>query len=336
MLSIYHNNNSFINVSYTNTLHTDIREGFLVNRHSNKGLDIKDIALFKKGGARNDNDANNKKREIIIEQLVKKDVPDEYFADLEYGSQWTHIDQTLNEQLTILSPEYDTVTIERKGGRKYNYDFIVSFVTKEIVTNVFVEFKFGASFIENLPQIYSRSTEWELTTIPYHCFFYDRIYLDEICSLNNDTIKKPTREIYLKYVTNNKYDSHPFFRTLYDLDEKDDAQYVEKKKVIVKRSICEFLQQYGNTLDIAEFQRTIQLKQTGKQYLLYDPKKKGFSCRSSDEFYNKDIMFHSIRNHNTVVLRTDTHEFTLLLRWKNRQGVIHTGWQVGIRLLKNI
>jgi hypothetical protein len=298
-------------------------------------LSVNQITAFDRSAAtgRENNDANNKIREDIIQALYAG-VPEEFFADAEYGARWTQLKSKLPELCPI---PYSRLEIVQRAGRNYNYDFFVTYFDESNtqIYEVKLEFKFGAKSVESLPQVYQKNTNWELIvdpelkqTIGYHEFFYDN-QLNEILAVSAELfpqvtpVEKPDRESYNKLVMRTDPSCHAFFQYLRDTE-------CPRQNALVKRSITQFLETHGKNFDIASFAKTIQSTQEGKQYLLYDPVSANFYLESAD-FTAGTLAFVGIEKGHTAVVRTEQYVFKLLLRWKNHQGVLNPAWQVSVK-----
>ena len=64
-------------------------------------VNVYDIIAFR-NTSRNENDEMNKKRESIIVCLLNKAIPDDYFNDKEYASQWTELRDALNLYIPLV------------------------------------------------------------------------------------------------------------------------------------------------------------------------------------------------------------------------------------------
>ncbi len=286
------------------------------------------ISLFdsSRGKGRAANDANNTAREKILEACAAG-LSEECVNDPEYGEKWRTLSTKFNEKIRAMSrADFDRYVIERKAGRNYNYDFLVTFYKHDVpVDLVKVEFKFGARTIRGLPQFYQKSTTWEIMSGPlYHEFFYDRGYLAQILALDQNA-PMIDRETYLRFVKQTNYDCHPFFRYLY---ENESIQQGLRKK-IVKQSITDYLTENTANFQLPSFLSSVQQSQEGKKYLMYFSGE--FYVEDTDFLTNHDIAtFKGIVRNNTYVVSSGNYQFGLLLRWKNHQGVLNPAWQVSV------
>jgi hypothetical protein len=69
--------------------------------------------------------------------------------------------------------------------------------------------------------------------------------------------------------------------------------------------------------------------------MLWDKKRETFI---KEQFDKKDITitrYSHIKNNNTIVLNTESNKtVNMLLRWKNRIGILNPAWQISLKLLK--
>lgn len=277
------------------------------------------IQAFLPSGGRAKNDANNRAREDALVEMTRVDIPE-----------CANLKQDLHLALASLCPfEFSRYELTKKAGRGYSYDFDLAFYSGRDDAPrcvIKLEFKYGSTSVEKLPQFYQKNTGWGITPVLYHEFFYDGPYLDEIRLHCPDAPEKPDKETYMRHIMKTSYNCHPFFQYLYDkesIKQKD-------KAAIVKRSIREFLAAYGSQINVAEVKRTFDQTQTDKQYLLYDPKSKAFLCQSCD-FLGGELTFVCVKKNNVIVLTNGAYEFQLLLRWKNHQGILNPAWQVSVK-----
>jgi hypothetical protein len=290
------------------------------------------ISLFdsSRGKGRADNDANNTAREKILEACAAG-LPEECVNDPEYGEKWRTLSAKFDEKIRAMTTtEFDRYVVQRKAGRNYNYDFLVTFYKTDVQVDIVkVEFKFGVRTIGELPQFYQKSTTWEIMSGPlYHEFFYDRGYLAEMMALDPNAPEMVDRETYLRFVKQTNYDCHPIFRYLYDNEEIQP----QIRKKIVKQSITDYLTENEANFQLPAFLSSVQQSQEGKKYLMYsggDLYIEEFSFLTDPDM----AVFKGIVRNNTYVVSSGNYQFGLLLRWKNHQGVLNPAWQVSVKSL---
>jgi len=289
----------------------------------NKNININDITLFFENNDRKKNDINNSKREDIIFLILSGKVPSEW---LKYCKKWDKIYTELNKFMNVLT-NYRKYKIIKKGGRKSNYDFELEIINSNDIEMINLEFKHNCDKICNLPQFANISCQYFVDKT-YSEFFYDN-YIEKIYDIYND-IARIDKTLYMKHVhTTNS--SHSFFKQLYDYDNINDVKKREKQK-LVKKSIQEYLNIVK--LDIDSINKKL-LEQNNKVFILWDKKREIFV---KEQFNKKDITvtrYSHIKNNNTIVLNTETNKtVNMLLRWKNRIGILNPAWQISLKLLK--
>ncbi len=112
-------------------------------------------------------------------------------------------------------------------------------------------------------------------------------------------------------------DCHPFFK-----NEKDS---------VVNTSITDYLEKYGESININAFIEKVSESQTNKLYLLWDKK------FSSDQFTEEEISqikYHGIKNGNVIQLKSGNTIYDLLLRWRNHKGILNPAWQISMKRTK--
>jgi hypothetical protein len=291
------------------------------------------IELFKQTAERANNDLNNKLREAFF-IACRMPGNETIFEDPIYGSQCVEIQSKFETKLKELG-DYNSYSIKQMAGRKYNYDFLLELEKDGQKKEIKLEFKFNAKSIVAIPQFIQKNTTWELFDVKYHDHFYDGSYLTEIVALNDGSsvsVPIPPKEEYMKHIMKTNYDCHPFFKFLKDTEESKKTE----KQTIVKQSIADYLAKYTDSINIDILKQTLIETQCNKEYLLYDPKTCQFHLDRVDIMDLDTLVFDRVERKNTIVLKTEKHEYHLLLRWKNHQGVLNSAWQVSIRQHKKI
>ena len=115
---------------------------------------------------------------------------------------------------------------------------------------------------------------------------------------------------------------------MYDNENKN-IKIKKIKKKYVDTSIKEFLEK-DIELNINELNEKLLLKQEDKIFLLW--KNGNFNI---DYISIKELTCKNIKeiNKNTIILRTweDNSEIQMLLRWKNRAGILRPAWQISLK-----
>lgn len=260
---------------------------------------------------RTNNGKVNEEREKIINTIMNNDYEDDFSNDIKSS--------LCNLCFTL----WDSYTFERKGGRKFNYDFLMKFTkNSEIIMEIPLEFKFNVDTVKKYPQFLSMSSN-NFTEYHYVEYFYDN-YVPSLSTLYD--IEIPLKDVYMSEI--HKCSSkHIFFKTLKEQEKK----YKEEKSKLVNLSIEEYLNKIiDEELFNLDSLNSKLMEQIGKVYLLWTKEQK----IKFEEFLEEDLYVLSIshiKNNNTLVMLTENCEIHLLLRWKNRKGILYPAWQISIR-----
>ena len=307
------------------------------------------LLFFSKGEGRETNDANNKIRESILEHILSNKYT-AYFTDPEYGSKWVLIKSSWQEALsdvfqkkkTNVNITYTSLKVIKKGGRKYNYDFTVEYYNESLlVLSVNIEFKHGGTSIEELPEFYNPDCKKEF--LPgYAEYFYDN-YVTKYAPWS--TSPPPDRATYLKSLFANT-SKLAFFKTLKTNEDAEKSQMVKDGKVaksgpmykeksrLCTESIEKFLEATHTTLNLEKLTLEFENSQKNKIFLIWDCDK--FHI---DEFNPDDISVTRIvglnQTKNTILVNSASGkiQYKLLLRWKNRLGILYPAWQISMKRL---
>ena len=189
-----------------------------------------------------------------------------------------------------------------------------------------IEFKNGCTSIDSLPQFLSQPAKHEFMPCEkYTEFFYDN-YLDEYLSKDTGIIaQKPAKEEYSSMVYTTNYDRHPMFAQMYARD----ATNKQEKNAVVNASIKAYLEKYGTTINLESLSSLFKSTQPNKQYALWSNGKFYYDTIAETDMSN--LQFRSIKNFHTIVVRSSSCEFHLLLRWRNHKGVLMPAWQISMK-----
>jgi len=282
-------------------------------------MNITDIDIFYNINEKKDNDKNNKIRESIIYSIIKNTIPEEWYKE---DIRWLELKVKLFDIIKNLSDniDYDDIDIILKGGRKFNYDFEILYLSESLIINrKYIEFKYNTYMIDKYPQFLSISANKFIKSIDYAEYFYNN-YISQLAKLIDIDI--PNKKDYLKSIYSNDYSKLPIFEKL----KENELLIMEKKKEIVSLSIKKYLTDIIE-LDIDNMNKTLIEKQLNKDYILY----------YKDKFYTDKIRkeeleiigIEKIKNNNTLVLNTNSNtKILMLLRWKNHIGILYPAWHV--------
>ena len=290
---------------------------------------VSDITVFFQHSTRNENDSTNKTRERILSVLCSP--PTEFLEHDEYGPSWRSVHQKWNDALRTIAtnttiPPYTSTTIQMKGGRGFNYDAEISYYHESILLATRkIEFKYGGTTIDSLPQFLSLQAKMNLFSKTYDTFWYES-YLDQYLACDTEiTQPKPSLDVYLKSVTSTIYSVTPFFEQL----KERELFFQQEKNNIVNRSITDYLNTYGHTINIPSFSEKVVVTQADKIYLIWSNETFFIDQLHINEMSN--ITFHSIKNGNVLELKSGSTSYHLLLRWRNHKGILNPAWQISMK-----
>ena len=290
------------------------------------------ILLFtqsSKGTGRDKNDSSNKQREKILETLLSADTHT-LIEDPTYGSQWRTLLSAWKgalEQLAVKKgyTHYTDIKVESKGGRGYNYDYLVNY---DGAGEAKVEFKFGGTSVSTLPEYFNPDANKPFQHVKYADFFYDN-YLDSVLSVYDiPNTDKPSKEVYLKHVHSNS-SSLPFFTTLYNKEKSDGTEKYKAKAAISHASIQEYLRVYGASTDLALLTSEFQRSQSDKTFLLYQDGVFHIDQIKDEELIAKSVI--GVQGDSLLIQSAapgTVHK--MLLRWKNHHCVLLPAWQISM------
>lgn len=293
-----------------------------INFRKNK-IELDNINLFYKKNKREDNDKSNKIREIILYLILNNNIPEEWYIDERWSSLKDKLIKFINNNFNDL--EYSNIKYHYKAGRINNYDYMLEFINSDnsVIKKVYLEFKYNCAKLNDYPQFLSKSANSFIKETDYASFFYNN-YLSEIAELYS--LEIPDKINYLKYVYNSNYNKHTFFKKL----KEDEEKFKKQKKDIVIKSIKDYLEN-NLELHIDEINKYFQDTQINKTYILYKNGEFYLDKLSIQELTIIDISH--INNNNTIVLNTqkNTTKISMLLRWKNHQGILYPAWQISLK-----
>jgi hypothetical protein len=286
-------------------------------------LKLEEINLFEssKGQGRDTNDERNKRREKILLD-THTGFTEIFFQDPTYGPKWQMLAMKLKEAEKQLMKSEGPFTLKAKGGRSNNSDFELSDASKKIN----LEFKFGGKSVDSIPEFFNPAADKPFHPELYARFFHQK-YLAKLVELYGLT-DMPTETIYMKEIHKNS-SKNTFFKSFYDKDDLKSPLYKEKRE-IVAASITEFLTLYKDQTNLESLTAELQRSQENKHFLLYEDGKFYHDEIKADELIAHSIL--PIRNGNLLVI--PKHEpgtqIEMLLRWKNRLGILFPAWQISM------
>ncbi len=289
-------------------------------------LDVSDIATFFHSSTRATNDKTNKIREKILQNLST--IPSDFLEDPDYGSQWNQVLTTWNETISLHAASLGVVSFDRaevhlKAGRVYNYDYDVKLYSGDSCkATLKVEFKYGASSINDLPQFLSLPAKFPGLFEEYYTDIWYHEFLPKYKACDSGlTEETPAYDVYKKEVIKNE-SKHPFFVQMKEREEF----FTKEKHDVVNESITAFLTKNASTIQLTSLIEKIEESQKDKVYLLWSNGK--FHIDSINVEDIKTLSFDSITNGNTIQLKSKECSISLLLRWRNHKGILNPAWQI--------
>ena len=292
-----------------------------------------EINTFFNSSSRANNDATNKIREKIL--LSLQNIPPEYL-DIEYGAKWQLLKREWDIIINKLAHEikYTFFKIHIKGGRKYHYDADLEYyMNDELISTIKIEFKYGATTINDLPQFLSLQAKYELFPKTYDEFYYEN-YMDSYIKCDECiTEPKPPLNEYKKLVTSIQCSVSPFFQKL-----KERENYFKKEKeLVVNNSITDYLSQYGHTINLEKIYEKIKSTQLDKKYLLWSNNTFHYDeLKFTDRM---DFEYNGIINGNILQIKSTKNGnivYNMLLRWRNHKGILNPAWQISMKRITRV
>jgi hypothetical protein len=292
--------------------------------------DIEDIQHFNSAGqCKSDNDSNNKFRENIIANM--NNIDNKYFNDAIYGNDWRQIKNLFDTKMREICPSYSSYKIEQKAGRKFNYDFEVSFfnMDKILIKIGKLEFKFNASTIDETPQFVSPMKPSQYLSQSFEEYYYLN-YLIPLLKKFNLTIPDP--EIYLKQIHGNKPKCMVEAQNLYYQGCKQSSQFTGAENAIAFYKACndasvEAIRNFINEsdLDVEKLNQYLIQSQDEKIYLLY----KNGNFYLQNAILDDYIIESYVKGSNKYIATSKSNKkIEILLRWKNGNGIAFPAFQI--------
>jgi hypothetical protein len=209
-----------------------------------------------------------------------------------------------------------------KGKRTFKYDFDILYLNNsELIHSVKGEFKHNVVSLNALPQYLDVYENRPYMDVTYAEYFYEN-YLQKLCEIVS--LEKPAKDLYLKYVYQNKCDQIDFFTKLKD----SESTYYRQKQELVHESIRTYLELYAHRISLEAVTREI-LVQKEKTFLLWN-----LTTFSADTIQEDELILthvERIKNNNTIVLVSKAGtKHNMLLRWKNHLGVLLPAWSFSL------
>lgn len=284
------------------------------------------------GTNRADNDHNNKVREDIIQNMAYID--DGYFSDPQHGADWLTLKTSFDTNMRLICPTYSSYKIEHKAGRKYNYDYLVTFFDdkKSAITDVKLEFKFNAAKIDDTPQFVSPMKPSQYLAAPFEEYYYDSYLVPLLQKFGLDV---PERSLYLKSIHNNKPKCMAAAQLLYYQGCKQSSKFDGTEKASSFYESCneasrECIKKFiANTdLNIDKLTQYLLESQDQKTYLLYKNGKFNIQQVSNNDDYIIESYTKNPEKFRYEAVTKTNKKINILLRWKNGNGIAYPAFQI--------
>jgi hypothetical protein len=281
---------------------------------------------------RSKNDSNNKKREHIIACIINNQIPEQYYR---HSTRWRNLKNELDLYIKELCKNkgitcIDNIDCITKAGRGQHYDF------KLIINNseeFMLEFKFNASCVNDIPQFVSPMKPSQYLESSYEEYYYNNYFIPLVDKYN---LYLPTKEEYLKYIHSTKPTclkdhQQKYYRGCIKSSkysgEENDIKFYESSKKASKDSIMNFISKYDINKD--KLTKYLLETQKNKYYMLYKDGKFYLETINLDDYIITTITKDSKKNRYIAKTKSDGN-LTILLRWKNGNGIAFPSFQISI------
>ncbi len=290
---------------------------------------------------RNQNDLNNKKRELIINLIINNQIPQDYYIK---SRCWYRLRDRLHQyiddlHLSVSSKNkntngicYDKLVCKQKGGRGHHHDFILEFYyPDDIMLQAKVEFKYGSNKVNNCPQFVSPMKPSQYLSNHFELDFYQQV-LPQICSAQGVDI--PPLEVYQKQIHNDKPECMLSIQQAYYRGAKQSSKFTGEQKDIEFYQLCnrlskQHIQQFITQTDLSVDQLNSYIRgtQKDKYYMLYHNNQFHLEVVHPDCYQIETVK----KNPNRFRYECETingNRLNILLRWKNGNGVAFPAFQI--------
>ena len=275
------------------------------------------------------NDKNNKTRENIIAAIINDGVPSEYYQIPRWQALRTSILNYIGE---LDKDPYSKVECKRKGGRKFNFDFTITFHMELTESRVYnIELKFNASAIDEAPQFVSPMKPSQYLSSSYEDYYYTN-YLPKLSELSG--LHLPSKQDFLAQIHTNKPKCMKAFQDIYYqgcalsskfTNNEQDIKFYELAKQLSNESITTFILE--TDLNIELLSQYLEASQRGKIYMLYSEGTFIKQCVNLDDYVIVDVVKNPQKFRYECISKNGK-KITVLLRWKNGNGIAFPAFQI--------
>lgn len=300
-----------------NQIHVDKQDS---KQNKNKIL-LTDINVFMtNSNSKKENDKFNKKREYIIGCIINNEIPEQYYIE---STEWDDLKNEINLYIKILAQKKGIVDVynvkcDIKGGRKYSYDFDIYINNVEFK----VEFKFGASCVNNCPQFSSPMKPSKYLSIEFESWFYCN-YFYKIANFGG--LKLPSIDIYCKTVHSPDVKCIKEYKYKYD----NDIKFNKYCKDIDKEAIKDFIINTAD-LDTKNLSKYLVETQKDKHYMLYHNGKISYDTVNEDMYKISKVVKKEPTNY--ICEAENGMKIEIKLRFKNGCGLQYPAFQISRKI----
>jgi hypothetical protein len=299
------------------------------DKHESAAPLAEDILFFfrsMKGGGREENGANNDKREVVLKAVLKEE---HYRESDEYGCYWVLLRDRLLEAAREICPEGgELLKMEHKGGRKWNYDYQFTYSGGQVVK---VEYKYGESSIQSLPQFYQKETNAGFLPGFAEAYYDSRVSSHPLYGEGSVGVAVPGRVAYMKEVYKNE-SKNAYFVRLKEKTKADKEFYKQLNEGVATPFLKEWLGKNYRNVDCGMLGELLKKSQAGKVYLLWKDGEFAVERIEDREFESLSLVGVGPKG-NTIIIRSGSgaYRFHMLLRWKNGIGLLKPAWQISLK-----
>jgi hypothetical protein len=295
--------------------------------------------------AKKHNSIDNSERENVLRDLFSQDpgVQGAYLDNEDHGAFWKKVRSLFDQALRAFrNPPEDSLSgwyvesLEKKGGRKWRFDYLARTNWVDDKDGLKLEFKRGQSIFEQpqFLQLYAKPgiiTRKNLISYPEYLYENFGNKLATIASSN-----LPSKSTYLKFVCGTNYSSDPFFESLYKSAKGAGLGELKKLQYVSIDQYLKFVSQQVDFVDSSAFQDQLS-EQLEKLFVSWDTKNQKFVV---ENFSKEDITLTgsvSLKGGknglNALVFENMAgNKIEALLRWKNNPCVLGPAWQISLKV----
>jgi len=280
-----------------------------------------DYSYFQETSTKDRNDAYNKKREVIICDLINKKIPEEFYS----SPHWENLRQKLeiciqNEILPKLGIEdMESIWCKVKAGRKHSHDFLL----KVNGVSAPLEFKYGVDCVNDAPQFVSPMKPSQYLEENFEGYFYDNYFHkihEKYLMKTGDNRLMASKEVYVKTNHSEKVPCLIPYKQLYDTDN----EFKTFCRSIEEEAVERFIREVDPKLNLLSDK--LKTKQKDKIYLLYKDGK--FTTETMNEDMFKLVSVVERKGRRYICETACGGKISIRLRFKNGCGIQFPAFQI--------